>query len=496
MLVLFVAALWGSTARAEPVRSIAGAEFQWPSAEAARRTLLLQDYNTRMIFLGTALLGVAAALVGTFMLLRRRALVGDVVSHAALPGIAVAFLVGEALAQGSGRAVAQALPRFVQAFLFGPTLEPHGKSLPLLLIGGAASGLGGILCALAIRRWTRIKEDAALAIVLSLFFGLGVSLLTIIQRLPSGSAAGLNQFIYGSAASMTANDVWIMAVVAALALGLCVMFTKEFSLLCFDEQYAVTQGWPAGLLDVLLTAMVVGVTVVGLQSVGLLLVVALLVMPAASARFWTQRLSRMLWLAALLGGSSAGVGVLLSALFPRLAAGAIIVLTGSLVFFVSLFFGNQRGVLQRWRMAWSLAERVGRHDLLRAMFECGEALADTPRQPVSKEKLLANRTWSASRLNTLLRRATQQQLVEPANEAQTAYRLTAQGRAEANRVVHNHRLWELFLITHADIAPSRVDHSADRIEHVLDPDLIEELEALLQRSTPSNVPPSPHELTS
>ncbi len=442
------------------------------------RVVSLRDYNTRIVLLGTVLLGVSAGVVGTFMLLRRRSLVGDVVAHASLPGVALAFIFLEVVSPGTGR------------------------SLTGLLAGAVVAGFLGILSTVAIRRYTRIKEDAALAIVLSVFFGLGIALFTVVQNLPTGNAAGLHHFIYGKAASMVADHVRFIAAASAVVLALCVLFFKEFTVLCFDDQYAATQGWPVLRLDVLLLALVVGVTVIGLQSVGLLLVVAMLIIPAAAARFWTDRLGWMTVVSGLVGGIGAATGVAASAVFPRLAAGAVIVMATSLFFFVSMLFGVRRGVLAQAIAQRRSRRRIGRHDLLRAMYENVESLAtsdgaseslDVTARPVPFDRLLATRSWSAARLKRLLAAALREGVVT--GSASAGYRLTAQGAADARRAVRNHRLWEIYLITYADVATSHIDRDADEIEHVLDPDLVEELEAALstQRSG-ATVPASPHRI--
>lgn len=452
-------------------------DFAWPTAEQWRRVVTLQDYNTRVVLLGTTLLGTGAGVVGTFMLLRKRALVGDAVSHASLPGIAVAFLIMEAVRPGSG------------------------KSLPGLLLGAATAGLLGVLCVTIIRRATRIKDDAALAIVLSIFFGLGIALFTIVQKIPSGTVAGLKNFILGRTASMVSSDVWLIAGASLVVLLLCAALFKEFALLCFDQDYAATQGWPVLALDLTLMALVVGVTVIGLQSVGLLLVVALLITPAAAARFWTDRLLRMVVLAGVLGGASALLGVAISALLPRLAAGPVIVLVGAICFLVSMFLGTRRGVLRRVLTQRRLQRRVGRDDLLRAVYEYVEPrLTGSPaRQPsdligvdVPLDGLLAMRSWAAARLRGLLRAAVRDGILAAAGNR---FRLTPEGAQQAHRAVRNHRLWETYLIAYADLAPSQVDRDADRIEHVLEPELIQELEELLAEKYPHLVmPPSPHPL--
>jgi manganese/zinc/iron transport system permease protein len=390
------------------------------------------------------------------------------------------------------------------AFLIMESLRPgSGKTLPGLLAGAVVTGLLGVLCALAVTRLTRLKEDAALAIVLSIFYGIGAALLTVIQGLPGGSQAGLQDFIFGKVAGMSARDVWLIAGAAAVALVLCGLLFKELTVLCFDDDFAAAAGWPVRPLDVLLMGLVVGVTVTGLQSVGLVLVVAILIIPPAAARFWTDRLGRMTAISAALGGTGALLGSVASAAVPKLAPGAMIVVTQAVLFLVSLLVGRRRGLVWRWVHHFSLRRHVGRLDLMRAFYEVIEsrhaAAPDTPdtRPPLagpvlSFDDLLRARHWAARRLRRLLARGEREGLIE---SAPGGYRLTDAGAEEARRVTRNHRLWELFLITYADIAPSHVDRAADRIEHALEPQIIAELERQLATRYPRlAMPASPHRL--
>ena len=235
------------------------------------RVFTFQDYNTRVVVVGTTLLGLAAGLIGTFLVLRKRALLSDTLSHATLPGIALAFIV--------------------MTLLTG-----DGKHLPALIAGAGLFAVIGTGSVLAIQRFSRLKDDAALGIVLSVYFGLGIALMGMATRMDAGNAAGLSSFIYGKTASMLFSDALLIAVAALIATIACILFFKEFSLICFDADYGSTQGWPVGRLDFFMMALVVLVTVIGLQAVGLILVVALLIIPAAAARFWTFRLPKMLWL--------------------------------------------------------------------------------------------------------------------------------------------------------------------------------------------------------
>jgi manganese/zinc/iron transport system permease protein len=427
------------------------------------RVLSLQDHNTRVVVLGTTLLGVAAGLVGTFLLLRRRSLLADAVSHATLPGICLAFLA---------------------MVLAGDS----GKHLPLLLAGAGATGALGMLTVVAIRRFTRLKDDAALGIVLSVFFGIGIALLGVVTRMQQGSAAGLQSFIYGKTASMLWRDALLIGGAALGTIVLCVAFFKEFSLVCFDPGFAETQGWPVFRIDIALMSLVVVVTVIGLQAVGLILVVALLIIPPAAARFWTNRLGPMMIGAAVLGGASGLVGSGASALLPDMPAGAVIVLVATGFFVGSFLLGRTRGVLPRVVRHARLTGRIGRQNLLRALYERGEE-RDDHAAPVTLEALLVRRSWSRRALRRLLVGAERDRLVERVG---AAWRLTADGIAQARQVLRNHRLWEMYLITHADIAPSHVDRDADAIEHILDADMILRLEELMAGEGLRAVPASPH----
>lgn len=441
------------------------------------RVLLLQDHNTRIVVFGTTLLGATAGCIGTFLVLRRRALLGDAVSHATLPGIGLAFMA---------------------MVMFGGT----GKWLPGLLLGALLSGLLGMGAVLLIRRYSRIREDAALGIVLSVFFGAGVAILGIVQRMSQGHAAGLESFILGKTASMITEDLYMIMLVGVVVVIACSLLMKELSLLCFDEHFASTQGWPIARLDVFMISMVVVVTVIGLQAVGLILIIAMLIIPAAGARFWTERMHVMLLTSVLIGGLSGGIGSVISALAPKLPAGAIIVLVASGFFFVSMMFGQSRGMAQRWYRQVRLQRRVSRQHLLRAMFEYNEQQREDGGQtgetkpkalPVPHAYLLEERSWTGQELQRELRRAEDDGHIRAGTN--NDWHLTQSGMNEASHLVKNHRLWELYLITHADIAPSHVDRDADTIEHILSPEMILRLEALLDKQqTVPQIPDSPHEI--
>jgi manganese/zinc/iron transport system permease protein len=420
-----------------------------------------RDPNLQWVLLGSTLLGIAAAVLGCFALLRGRSLMGDALAHAALPGVCCAFLFAEAMRSRGW-------------------LNLESKNLAVLLVGASLSGLLGAWCIAAITRHSRIKEDAAQAIVLSVFFGAGVVLLSFIQQGESGQQSGLDKFLWGSAASLVLSDVRAMTFVAAV---LCLMswaLYKEFKLLCFDPDFGNGLGLPMNRLDGLLLLMIVGAVVIGLQAVGVVLISALLIMPPAAARFWTEKLHVMTPLAALLGGLSGALGAIFSALAPRMPTGPLIVLAATAMFLFSLLFAPGRGALARLLRHLSTRRLVRRENLLRDLYEIAEERGDDE-ATVSEDRLLEKRRVSQGTLNAALRELQNAKLITPARSATSGWQFTGQGLEEGYRVVRRHRLWETFLMYETSLGAQSVDRDADAVEHFLPPEAIAQLEELMRR---------------
>jgi manganese/zinc/iron transport system permease protein len=411
-------------------------------------------YNTNLVIGSTMLLGLAAGLIGVFTLLRKRSLISDALSHATLPGIAGAFLIATALGFS-------------------------GRTLPVLLIGAAITGVLGIFAVQWLLRSTRLREDAAIGLVLSVFFGVGIVLLSIIQTMPRGGSAGLTNFIYGQTAAMSLSDAWLMAAIAGTTVLTTLLLRKEFSLTCFNDSYAKVTGWPVSLIDVIMMTLLVLVTVAGLQAVGIILVIALLIIPAVAARFWTEHLLTMLIVAALIGAGSGYVGSITSALLPRQPAGAVIVLTCGAVFTLSMFFAPRRGLLAGLLRRGRLRLRIEMDHLLEAAY-----LANTeqpaPLTPAKVEQLRHDFNWPWWML-TLVRLAIRRRAFGSLQgEALT---ITQAGFERGRQVARNHQLWQHYLIAYADIATSTIDWTVDQVEHVLDPAIIQELERQIGSSS-------------
>ena len=273
---------------------------------------LLHDYTFQVVTLGAALLGMASGLIGSFAVLRRQSLLGDVVSHAALPGIAAVFLM------------------------------TGTKDTVWLLIGALCSGLTATGFIIGVVRYSRVKFDTALALGMSVFFGLGLVLLTYVQKIPNSNQAGLQRFIFGQAAVLLKSDILVIAITGAALLALTLLFWKEFKLLSFDPEFARSLGLPTRSLNVLLSAMTVAAIIAGLQTVGVILMSAMLVAPAVAARQWTNRLGVMVGLAALFGAVSGVAGTLASSALPKLPAGPAIVVAADVLVLISLALGRAR----------------------------------------------------------------------------------------------------------------------------------------------------------
>jgi manganese/zinc/iron transport system permease protein len=285
--------------------------------------LLLQGgYNTTVVMLGAAALGIAAGAVGVFAMLRRRALVSDAVAHATLPGIAAAFILAAALGM-------------------------PGRSPMVLTIGAAVAAVLALVAIQALSRASRVPEDTATAAVLASSFGLGLALLSIVQSLRTGGQAGLDAYIFGSTAGMLESEAYMMAALAAACLVALTLVFKELAAVAFDPAFATASGLSVTRLDAVVAALSLATVVVGLRVVGLVLIVALLVIPPAAARFWSDRLPVVVAVSALFGALSAFLGAAISAVAPDVPTGATIVMVGAGLFTVSLFFGAARGLLIR-----------------------------------------------------------------------------------------------------------------------------------------------------
>ncbi len=302
-------------------------------------SLVVSDYTLRTITLGTAVLGLVCGLLGSFAVLRKQSLLGDAISHAALPGIVIAFLITGA------------------------------KTSNTLLIGALISGLIGTFWIRGIVKKTHLKSDTALGLILSLFFGFGMLLLTFVQKMPNAQQAGLDKYLFGQAATLVESDVWLMTIVMIISLFVLAVFWKEFKVLHFDADYTKSLGFNTQILDMLITSLIVLAIVIGLQTVGVVLMSAMLLAPAAAARQWTNKLGVMVFLAAMFGAFSGILGTAVSASSNNLSTGPVIVLIAAGFVVVSFIFSPGRGLLFKEIRHWKNRNDLQLHKTLAFMYD-------------------------------------------------------------------------------------------------------------------------------
>jgi manganese/zinc/iron transport system permease protein len=405
------------------------------------------------VMAGCAILGVSSGALGCFAVLRRQSLLGDALAHAALPGICIAFLV-----TGS-------------------------KNPGVMLLGALGSGLLGSLFILGIVRGTRLKEDAAIGTVLSVFFGGGIVLLTAIQHQPNAAQAGLDKFLFGYAASLVPKDLQVLGLLTLAVLVVLVLFYKEFKLLAFDRDFGVSLGFPMRTLEVLLTSLIVVAVVIGLQTVGVVLMAAMLITPAVAARQWTHSLGLMVPLSASIGAGCGVVGAIASSAGRNIPTGPVIVLAVTGVLIVSLAIAPRRGLVWSWLRLLHHRRKVRVENLLADLYRLGEGFNDWA-SAYTLADLTGVRRLPAKRIGRTaaeLERKGWLEQAEPADavDPTPAWRLTEEGLDEARRVVRNHRLWELFLARRLELAADHIHRDAEDMEHTLPPAVIAELEQML-----------------
>lgn len=432
-----------------------------PSAHAARpadfvendvwdqlmRFLSLRDQGVRLVLGGSLLLGLGCGVLGSFMVVRKLALAGDVLAHGVLPGV-------------------------VLGFLWNLTKDPLH-----LFIGAVVSGMLSMAVVTMLKRTTKLKQDAILGIVLSGFFAIGTCLLTMVFGLEAGDKAGLDHFMFGQAAALDHLDIRAMSWVTGVSLLIVGLLYPKFLLLSFDEGFASSLGLPVRMLHQLMMLLLTFSVVVALQAVGVVLVSAMLVTPAASAYLLTKRFHIMLVWAAGFGMLSGSVGALLSFLGSGLPTGPLMVLAASVIFTLVFCFSPQQGIVIKHFRHVNRRRRVVLENLLKAVYHAAErqAFAENGMTLLDLAKVKRQTLETIHRdVNGLVRRG----LATRSYDGDVLY-LTDAGMSRAAQLVRNHRLWELYLTNAADYAADHVHEDAERIEHILGEATVRDLERRL-----------------
>jgi len=410
-----------------------------------RRFFSFRDPAVIIALVGSLLLGLNAGLLGSFIVVRKTALVGDMLAHAVLPGIALGFL-------------------------WNQTKNPLA-----IFIGAVVIGLLATFVMQAIIRTTRLKQDAAIGIVLSSFYAVGVCLINYIGRLPTASKSGVESYLFGKAAALSSQDIWLMLGTTALTLICLGLFYKSFLAASFDRQFASSLGLPILWLDRLLMLLTSFAIIVAMQAVGVVLVSAMLIIPAATAYLLTDRMASMMWVSAGVGVLSACLGAFFSFLGSSLPTGPFMVLSAAFFFCLAFLFGKRHGWVSRLCRQGSRRERVERENTLKSIYRLLEA-GQFQEEAVSMEELGSLRNESAQELEVKLKSLAAHNLATT-EDGQT--RFTPDGYLRACQVVRNHRLWELYLTQVAKYQSDHVHDDAEEIEHILGEETVLRLEKAL-----------------
>ncbi len=424
------------------------------------RQLTTEDY----VVWGAILLGVTCGLLGCFIVLRRQSLLGDAIGHAVLPGVCMGFLFAGA------------------------------RSTPALLLGALIAGLLAAALIGLLQRTTQLKTGECMGVVFTGFYGLGIVLLKYIQNLQGRETfltklgightintgqSGLDKFLFGQITSINGTDLKYMAVTAAVAIAVVIVFWRKLAVSTFDEGFAFSLGLPIQRIHYLLTGLVTVAIVISIQAVGVLLVAAMLVTPAATAYLLTDRLHRMALLSACFGAAAGMLGAFFSLFGEDLPTGSFMVLGASVLFALAFLFSPRHGVVPRWVRLWQRRRRTQAENLLRSIYILMEKRSDAGAadRRFGVDDLAAIRHEPVLQIHKLRRLATGFDWVR--RDSRDPMVLTDEGLSEARRVVRNHRLWELFLTQEANLASDHVHADAEHIEHVLPRDVLARLEQML-----------------
>ncbi len=402
-----------------------------------------------LVLLGLAIISAVAGVVGCYAYLRKRTLVGDAVAHSVLPGVAVGFLIS-------------------------------GTKDPLyLLLGGLVFGYMAILSIDWIHRKTKLSEDSAIALVTTIYFALGSVLLSYITNTGNGNQAGLKDFLFGKAATMTEMDVTIFVIAAFLVLLLVFLFYKPFFLLSFNKDFAQSQGWKVNLYETILSLMTVMVIAIGLQAVGVVLMSALLIAPAASSRYWTNSLKKMMLISALFGAISGIGGGLLSLMGEDMPTGPWVVMILFVFTLFTLVFAPEKGYFFIQKRNKKNQTKINEENVMKALHQFQEKGI----KEVSITAFLDHRKMDTEILQKTLNNVIKKKWLI---WGQIGYELTELGELEAKRIVRLHRLWELYLTKRLNFKEDHIHGTAETIEHLITEEL--EVQLLKELDYPTEDP--------
>jgi manganese/zinc/iron transport system permease protein len=406
--------------------------------------------------IASMLMCLASALIGVIVFLRRRSLLGEALSHASYPGVVLSILI---------------------TALFFP--RAHDALSPIVLIGGFCSCLLGYLLIEKMERSWKVKNDAALCFVLSIFFGVGVLVASKLQFSHALWSQTAHLFLYGQAATMTNVHIYLYASLCVLIAAALVFLFHSLRIAIFDRDYGKTVGVPIKAVDAIVSFLLILAIVIGIRSVGVVLMAGMLIAPAIAARQFSNRLKTLFFLAGLIGAFSGFFGNYLSVEIPEwgkrqgwdwkfsLPTGPMILLTASGICMLSLLLAPKSGFVRRRIRAGYFQRECQRENALKYLWKQDISLSFT-----ELKKGMGVSSWQLFWMLFFLKN---EGWIEEKNRR---FSLTGDGMQRASQIVRLHRLWEVYLV-HLGQGVEKVHRSAEEMEHILTPELEQELTMLL-----------------
>ena len=403
-----------------------------------RLTYFFTDPIAAKVMLGVALIGAISGIVGTFSFLRKKTLIADAVSHSVLPGVCIGFM-------------------------FAGTKDPI-----VLMLGSLLVGWFSVWFIDYITRATKLSEDTAIALVSTLFFAIGSVLLSVLSKSQNAEQTGLKNFLFGKAATMTTFDIQVFLVVSLVIVGVVLVFYKPFQLVSFNTDFARSIGVKFKTIEFLLSTLTVLTVAIGIQAVGVVLMSALLIAPAASARYWTNKLNVMLIIAAIFGMLSGMLGVMFSTMKDNMPTGPWIVFALFIFTLVTLLFAPQKGWFSIQKRNRANGRLIAEENILKIIYQ----LKENGKQEISFKDFLEKRSMDTNLLEKTIKYLINKKLLNVQNQY---FSLSEAGEIEAARIVRSHRLWELYLTKRMNFKDDHIHGTAETIEHLITPEIEKEL---------------------
>ncbi len=403
-----------------------------------RITYFFTDPIAAKVMLGVAIIGAISGVVGTFSFLRKKTLIADAVSHSVLPGVCIGFM-------------------------FAGTKDPISLMLGALLVGWFSVWFIDY-----ISRATKLSEDTAIALVSTLFFAIGSVLLSVLSKSQNAEQSGLKNFLFGKAATMTTFDIQVFSFVSLVIIGVVVLFYKPFQLVSFNTDFARSIGVKVKTIEFLLSTLTVLTVAIGIQAVGVVLMSALLIAPAASARYWTNKLNVMLVLAAIFGMLSGMLGVMFSTMKDNMPTGPWIVFALFIFTLLTLLFAPKKGWFSIQKRNRANGRLIAEENILKIIYQ----LKENGKQEISFKEFLEKRSMDTNLLEKTIKHLINSKLINSENHL---FSLSEAGEIEAARIVRSHRLWELYLTKRMNFKDDHIHGTAETIEHLITPEIEKEL---------------------